>query len=135
MVIRLKTPYAPFLLQQTPYDSPILPKHVYDGTDIQNNPANQKPIGTGPFKFSEWNRGSNLKLVRNETYWDAPKPYLDAIVFQIVPQGANRSAGLETGEIDVVSDFYLAKADVGRLSSNANLKSKRGQGFAGPSTS
>jgi peptide/nickel transport system substrate-binding protein len=128
VVIRLKEPYAPFLLQQTPYDSPILPKHTYEGKDVQTNPANQNPIGTGPFKFAEWNRGSNLKLVRNDTYWDAPKPYLDAVVFQIVPQGANRSSGLETGEIDVVSDFYLAKADVGRLSANQNLKSKRGQG-------
>ncbi|HEV7665350.1 MAG TPA: ABC transporter substrate-binding protein, partial [Chloroflexota bacterium] len=84
--------------------------------------------GTGPFKFGEWNHGSTVKLVRNDTYWDTGKPYLDGILFQVVPQGPNRSTGLETGEIDFVLDFYLPKADVGRLSSNTSLISKRGQG-------
>ncbi|MCC7367892.1 MAG: ABC transporter substrate-binding protein [Chloroflexi bacterium] len=128
VTIKLSEAYAPFLLQQTAFDSPILPKHVYEGSDPKANPANQSPIGTGPFKFAEWNRGSSLKVVRNTDYWDAPKPYLDALVFQIVPQGANRSAGLETGEIDFVVDFYLPKADVGRLSTNQQLIGKRGQG-------
>ena len=37
----------------------IVPKHVYDGTDYRNNPKNQTPIGTGPFKFAEWQRGNS----------------------------------------------------------------------------
>ena len=130
VVMTLADPYAPFLLQQTAFDAPILPKHVYDGQgDVLKNPANQQPVGTGPFKFAEWNRGSNLKLVRNENYWDKGKPYLDSLVFQIVPQGANRSTGLETGELDFVVDFYLPKTDVKRLQANDKLQPKRGQGF------
>ena len=128
VTVVLKEAYAPFLLQQTAYDSPIVPRHLYEGTDVQNNPANQRPVGTGPFTFVEWNRGASLKVARNAAYWDAPKPYLDEIVFQIVPQGANRSSGLETGEIDFVVDFYLPKADVSRLLSNNELTGQRGQG-------
>lgn len=129
VVMKLKDAYAPFLLQQTAFDAPILPKHLYETGDPATNPANQAPVGTGPFKFAEWNRGSNLKVVRNDQYWDQGKPYLDAIVFQVIPQGPNRSTGLETGEIDFVVDFYLPKADVGRLNSNQQLQSKLGQGF------
>ncbi len=128
VIVKLKAPYAPFLIQMTAFDAPILPKHIYEGSDVLKNDANNKPIGTGPFKFSEWNKGQNLKVVRNPDYWEKDKPYLDGIVFQITPQAANRSTGLETGEIDFVADFYLPKADVKRLSASDKLQSKRGQG-------
>ncbi len=128
VIVRLTEPYAPFLLQQTVFDSPILPKHLYEGTDARNNPVNQRPVGTGPFKFAEWSRGSNVRLARNESYWEPGKPYLDGIVYPIVPQPANRANGLETGEIDFVVDFYLSKSDVPRLIANPRLQSKRGQG-------
>ncbi|HEX9116386.1 MAG TPA: ABC transporter substrate-binding protein [Anaerolineae bacterium] len=130
VVVTLKEAYAPFLLQMSVFEAPILPKHLYDGQgDVLKNPANLKPVGTGPFKFVEWNKGSNIKLVRNDKYFEKDQPYLDGIVFQIIPQGANRSTALETGEVDFVVDFYLPKTDVKRLSANAKLMSKRGQGF------
>lgn len=129
IVFTLKDAYAPFMIQQTVFEAPILPKHLYDGQgDVTKNPVNLKPIGTGPFKFSEWNKGSTIKLVRNDNYFEKDKPYLDAIVFQIIPQGANRSTALETGEVDFVVDFYLPKTDVKRLEANAKLTAKRGQG-------
>ena len=37
---------------------PMIPKHIYDGTDYRTNPANNTPIGTGPFKLKEWEKGS-----------------------------------------------------------------------------
>jgi peptide/nickel transport system substrate-binding protein len=126
--LTLKQPYAPLLIQMSVFEAPVMPMHLYQGTDPTTNPANQAPVGTGPFKFAEWNRGTSIKVVRNDKYWDTEKPYLDSIIFQVVPQGPNRSTGLETGELDFVLDFYLPKADVGRLSANTNLISKRGQG-------
>jgi peptide/nickel transport system substrate-binding protein len=128
VVIRLTAPFAPFLMQQTVLDAPIIPQHVYGGSDINTNPANQRPIGTGPFKFAEWNRGASLKVVRNDSYWESGKPYLDAIIFQIIPEPASRSTGLETGEIDFVDALYLLKSDVDRLAVNDKLEAKRGQG-------
>ena len=73
VVVRLQKPYAPFLSQMTVFDAPILPRHIYEGSNIGTNPANQKPIGTGPFKFGEWKRGASIRLVRNPNYWDAGK--------------------------------------------------------------
>ncbi len=117
--------YAPFLVQMSVFDAPILPRHIYANTDILANPANQMPVGTGPFRFTNWTRGAAIHVQRNPAWWgDAAG--LDEIVFQIVPQPANRSAGLETGEIDAVVDFYLPKPDEPRLMQEPNLQFRRG---------
>jgi len=96
---------------------------------VTKNPANQKPVGTGPFKFSEWTKGATVKLARNENYWDKGKPYLDNIVFSIIPQAANRSTAMETGEADYLVNFYVALTDAKRLSANAKLVTERGHSF------
>lgn len=128
VVFTLNNPYAPFMLGLSVFDAPILPKHLYDGQgDVTKNPANLKPIGTGPFKFSEWNKGSTIKLVRNENYFEKGLPYLDGLVYQIIPQAANRSTALETGEVDYVVDFYFPKTDVKRMESSGLYTSKHGQ--------
>lgn len=130
VIIALDTAYAPFLSQMSVFEAPVLPKHLYDGRgDVLQNPANLAPVGTGPFKFAEWSKGASIKVVRNQDYFEKGLPYLDTIVFQIIPQGANRSTGLETGEVDFVVDYFLPKTDAKRLLADANLMSKRGQGF------
>ena len=73
---------------------------------VRTNPATQKRAGTGPLKFGEWKRGASIRLVRKPNYWDAEKPFLEEISFQIIPQGTNRVPALQTGEIDERLDFY-----------------------------
>ncbi len=126
VTVSLKSPYAPFLQQLSVFDAPILPKHVYAGTDIAANPANQAPIGTGPFKFASWARGSAITVVRNPDYWGAPKPGLDRIVFQIIPQPASRITALETGEADFAPDFYLPKSGELQLMAQGKLQLRQG---------
>lgn len=125
-VVRLQKPYAPFLSQMTVFDAPMLPRHLYEGSNIGTNPANQKPVGTGPFKFGEWKRGASIKLVRNDQYWDGEKPFLESIIFQVIPQAANRVPALQTGEIDELLDFYTPKPDVPRILADKNLAPRRG---------
>ncbi|SEE91250.1 peptide/nickel transport system substrate-binding protein [Rhizobiales bacterium GAS191] len=115
VVMKLNASYAPFLTQLSVFDAPIIPKHLFAGGDILKNPAAQKPIGTGPFRFVSWERGASVTLDRYEGYWQKGKPYLDRIVFQVIPQPASRLSGLQTGEVDFISDFYLAKADIPSL--------------------
>ncbi|MHB2266449.1 ABC transporter substrate-binding protein [Aliihoeflea sp. PC F10.4] len=126
VTFELNQPYAPFLRQLTVMDAPIIPAHVYRDTDFRTNPANQSPVGTGPFKLSEWNRGLNITLERNPDYWAAPKPYLDRIIYQIIPQPAGRVAALETGEIDFAADYYLAKTDLPRLMDGGQFQVREG---------
>lgn len=96
-------------------ESPILPAHIYEGTDIMANPSNTKPVGTGPFKMAEYEVGSYLVLAKNENYWDAGFPLLDKIVMRFVPDAATRAAMLESGEADAVFMNMLPAQDILRL--------------------
>src|SRR5581483_10911626 len=88
---RLKEPYVPFLTMLGSVLSSsalIMPKHIYEGKDAKTNSANQAPIGSGPFKFVRWQRGSFIELARNDQYWKPDKPYLDRVVLQVMPDAA-----------------------------------------------
>lgn len=126
IVVKLQKPYPPFLSQMTVFDAPMLPRHIYEGSNVATNPANLQPVGTGPFKFAEWKRGSSIRLVRNAAYWDGDKPYLEQIIFQIIPQPANRIPALQSGEIDTLMDFYTPKAETPRLLKDKNLAPRQG---------
>ncbi|KRE06889.1 hypothetical protein ASE63_23310 [Bosea sp. Root381] len=77
----------------------ILPKHIYEGSDPLTNPINTKPIGSGPFLFKEWVRGSHVTLVRNPNYWDKTKPRVDQVTFRFIADAGARAIAIETGEI------------------------------------
>jgi peptide/nickel transport system substrate-binding protein len=120
VVFTLKSPndvFMTFVAGQ----SYIQPKHIYDGTDIMNNPANLKPIGTGPFKFSQWARGRELTLLRNDAYFKKNQPYVERIVTRFIPEASARVRALEAGEIDYVAYFDLPPSMVADLQKNADL--------------
>lgn len=92
----LKEPFAPFISLFGTDNILVIPKHLYDAdTNYANNPANQHPIGTGPFMFDKWERGSSIVLVRNPNYWKAGLPKLDKIVFNVIPDSASRAVAFE----------------------------------------
>lgn len=64
--------------------------------------VNEHPVGTGPFKFEEWNRNNTITLVKNPDYWMEGKPYLDKVIYQVIPENSARLNALQTGEIDVL---------------------------------
>jgi peptide/nickel transport system substrate-binding protein len=100
VVFTLKQPYGPMLARLDVVEAPIMPKHVFETGDIQNHPANQKPVGTGPFKFVEYVKGDNVKLVRNDQYFKQGLPYLDQLVFKIIPDANTATLAFERGEVD-----------------------------------
>lgn len=83
----------------------VLPKHrLQDVPRAQWAGAafGQQPIGAGPFQLQSWDKSQRIVLVRNDNYWDKPKPYIDRLVFQIVADPSNRARMLEAGTIDFV---------------------------------
>jgi peptide/nickel transport system substrate-binding protein len=60
-------------------------------------------VGTGPFKFVEWKRGSELVLARNDTYW-GPKPAWEKVTFRPLTNAASRVAALLAGDVDLIED-------------------------------
>jgi len=135
VVFRMKQPFGPFLGSFVPSNMPMVPKHIYEGTDFRTNPANQTPIGTGPFKFKEWQRGQYIHLVRNEEYWKPGQPYLDEIYFRILPDAAARAFALETQQVDVAGPDTVELFDVARLAALPHLAAtNKGSEFASPMT-
>ena len=120
-VVVLSKP-APYLITALAgAESPIIPKHLYEGTDIVTNRHNNAPVGTGPFIFKELVRGSHVILTRNPNYWDAPKPYLDEIVIRIIPDAAARAAALESADAHLAGQA-IPLSDVSRFSKLPGIK-------------
>ncbi len=62
------------------------------------------PVGTGPFKFASWVKGSTIELVRNENYWATPAK-LDKVSFKVVSDPTAAYAGLLAGDIDAFPNY------------------------------
>jgi len=124
VVVKMKEPFGPFLTSLFSFNAPIIPKHVFAGTDVLTNPANLQPVGTGPFKFKEWSRGDRITLVRNEAYYHPV--HLERLIFRIMPDPSARSLAFESGDVDYISDYYLAKSDVAHLEKLAGTQVRRG---------
>src|SRR5216684_4103806 len=116
VVFTLKQPFGPFLGIFEVGSLPMVPKHLYEGTDYKTNPYNNAPIGTGPFMFKEWQKGSFIRLVKNPNYHIKGKPYIDEIYWQVIPDAAARSVAFETGKVDVLPGGSVENFDVPRLS-------------------
>jgi peptide/nickel transport system substrate-binding protein len=59
------------------------------------------PVGTGPFKFTRWNQGSNITISRNDAYWDtAHAPKTKSVVFSFIPEESTMTTALLSGGID-----------------------------------
>jgi peptide/nickel transport system substrate-binding protein len=111
-----------------------MPKHLYENTDPLTNPYNVKPVGSGAFKFQEWAKGDHIALVRNEKYFKTGKPYLDRVVYKVMPSSATAAIAFENGE----ADYFLnpTPLDIERLSKMPNVvvTDKGREGFAGVET-
>jgi peptide/nickel transport system substrate-binding protein len=122
-ILRLKAPTPAIMMALPVATATILPAHIYDnGGNIRENPANQAPIGTGPFRFVEWQRGSSIVLERNPDYFEDGRPYLDRIVFAIIPDTQSRGAAVEAGQIDMVYHSTAAASDARRLGDLPHLE-------------
>ena len=132
VVFRFKEPYAPFLKLIDVVNAPVLPKHRYAGVaDVTKAPANDEPVGTGPYRFKEWLKGDHVTLTKNEDYFKKGKPYLDRIVFKVIPDEASAVLAFERGEVDYLQS--VPGNEVARLRALPGIvvTDKGREGFAG----
>jgi len=94
--VTYREPYAPALRG---WEVPILPAHLYRGTDFATSPTNRAPVGTGPFRFVSWEAGRRIVLAANLDYWAGP-PGLDRFEFAIIPSADTAYQALLAGEVD-----------------------------------
>jgi peptide/nickel transport system substrate-binding protein len=94
-----KEPFAPALES---WGIGIIPKHIYEHTDIHTNPANRHPIGTGPYVFREWVTDEKIVLEANPTYFDG-RPHLDRYIYRIIPDLSVQFLELRQGGLSVMT--------------------------------
>lgn len=63
----------------------------------------EHPTGTGPYKFSSWDRGNQVELVRNDDYW-GDKAKIGRVVFRVIAEAQDRKQALTAGSIDAYDD-------------------------------
>lgn len=72
----------------------------------------EHPEGTGPYEFVSRQIGDRIVLKKNPDYW-GDKPYLDELIFRVIPNNQTRLAALLSGEVDQIS--YVQPDDVATL--------------------
>lgn len=112
----LKQPFGPIMGIFEVGTMPMVPRHLYEGTDFLTNPANNTPIGTGPYRFKEWTKGAFIHLEANPNYHVAGVPSIADVYYHVIPDAAARAAAFESGRIDVVPGGAVEYFDVERLS-------------------
>ncbi|UDL93834.1 ABC transporter substrate-binding protein [Lichenihabitans sp. PAMC28606] len=110
VVLALKHTDPAILPALSTFNASIMPKKAFEAsagaTDADKAKTfGEHPIGSGPFMFQSWSRGSEMKLVKNPYYWrngdDGKKlPYLDGVTFEVIPDDATRILKVQSGELD-----------------------------------
>ena len=116
VVVNLKFPWAPLLADLSLFANDIVPANYGGQTETQ---FYTHPVGTGPFKWDYWHKGSALKLVRNPYYWQKGKPYLNSVTWTDVASDNTRELQIKGGQAQV--DEFPAWSTVSSLKSTPNV--------------
>lgn len=100
--VTLKHPQGAFLFNMGWGEAAIVSRASAD-TNQEN------PIGTGPFRFDNWARGSSVTLVRYEDYW-GEDVHLDRAEFRFVPDAAAAIPALLSGDVHAFSNMPAGDA-------------------------
>ena len=105
VVLNLKAPDAMLLGTLAWYEHFIIPKHIYENEEdwATCEAATSKPIGTGPFKFADYQTGVSITLEKNEDYFKGA-PKIDKLIYMIVPDDTTAVQAFYNGEIDILTD-------------------------------
>jgi peptide/nickel transport system substrate-binding protein len=106
-VVHLKRVYAPFLQQLWGVNGngPIMPEHLLGKLNdnkgsLNTAPYNSAPVGSGPYTFVSWTRGSEVRMAANPNYFRG-KPKIAEIVYKIIPDQNTLATQLRTHELDL----------------------------------
>lgn len=102
VVFTLSEPFAPFLAILTNRCA-ITDMDAYDETT---------PIGTGPFKIVEWNRGTGMVLEAHDQYWEEGLPLASKVNWNFYPNSDSRVLALQAGDIDIVYSVPAEQVDL-----------------------
>jgi peptide/nickel transport system substrate-binding protein len=117
VVVKLSAPWAPIISDISVFANAIIPANFGGKSEKEFFAA---PVGTGPFTLSSFSPdATSLTLKANPHYWQAGKPYLDAVEFLYVDNDNQRVLQIEGGEVNIIDT--VPPAEVASLKGNANV--------------
>ena len=129
VALHLKHPDPTLAAGLATFNTAIMPQKLFDATPGATDEEKAKafaehPVGSGPFMFDSWQRGTQMVIKRNPYYWQMgedgkPLPYLDEVDFPIIPDDATRILKLQAGEVDGAE--LIPYARVQELKNDPNL--------------
>jgi peptide/nickel transport system substrate-binding protein len=102
LIVDTKEPWAmaPIGLSEVQFGAPAYLK------DVGPQRFAQEPIGTGPYRFVEWDKGRQIVLEASPNYWGR-KATVERLVFRGIPDDQTRFAALRAGEVHIVEDLNI----------------------------
>ncbi len=98
----------PFVYAVYRWDIGLLPKHILEGKDINTDEFNRRPIGYGMYRFHSWTSNEQVVIEASKNnYWG--RPYLDCMVFRIIPEAAVQILELKAGNLDLVTRLHTTQ--------------------------
>ncbi len=118
----LTRPEAPFIADMAMDFASVMSKEYADAMEEAGTPEmlNQRPIGTGPFVFEDYQTDAVIRYRKNENYWRENIPKVDNLVFAITPDASVRLQRLQAGECHIMP--YPNPADIDSIRSNTDLE-------------
>ncbi|WP_442780445.1 ABC transporter substrate-binding protein [Ensifer sp. SL37] len=86
--------------------------------DGRREDLDRKPVGTGPFRFVDYQQDAAIRFAANADYWDGA-PKIDNLIFAITTDPTTRMQKLQAGECHIAP--YPAPADIAKLKANPDL--------------
>jgi peptide/nickel transport system substrate-binding protein len=95
-------------------DGHIIPKHAWERVPLENWKTTDFEsilVTCGPFRLASHTPGQTLALERDPGYWNHPRPYLDRLVFRIIPDSSSQLSQLAAGQVHLIKGVPPQEAD------------------------
>lgn len=130
VIYHMKKPYSGYLpsfFGSAGANPCVIPKHILGNLpDINHAPYNSKPVGIGPFRYTEWVRGDHITLEANPYYWRG-QPKIKKVIYRFIPDRNTLLTQMRTGELDMWT--YVSSAYYDRIHALPNVATFRGPSY------
>lgn len=99
LTVRIATKGPDLILPARMYWMKMVPPQHAQSPDFAT-----RPVGTGPYVMSRWNRGNEILLERNPDYW-GEAPQIEQVLYRFVGESGTRLSGLMAGEFDIITNL------------------------------